>query len=593
MKPRLLPLFISLVMCSLTCQAVMAQTASTRRLLQRSHLQRQDVSLLQDSGKGYYAQAQAVDEIPLPDGVPGAPLIPEADPPVQAAPSNGFPVTTLPDDFGSAIGLVEDPVNADEAAIADSINGPSEPVMDNEVRIDSSMEIGDGDVFAAPDSFVEEAFAGPDFDMLPEPQAVLEPVALENGEQCNCDICQLKREGYEVISTNTVFENPGRKQFVKCVCPGNCDICEANNSAPVCGESPGGCQIGGWLAWGTYFNSHGLRNSTGNAPLGFNNISNQLQLHQAWIYAERPLANDQASWGYRTDFLFGSDAPDTQAFGDGGWDASWDTSGQYGFALPQLYLQASWQGWRAKLGRFFTILGYETVQAPNNFFYSHAYTQYYNEPFTHTGVLFDRNLGDDWTIYAGWTAGWDSGFGNNFGGSTFLGGFSYSPTDNFAATYATSIGDSGVDLPGANSVYSHSIILDFAFGRGWNYIFQTDLQYRDSDSALAPGVFNSKQYGINQYLIKKINCRWSAGTRVEWLYAGEGNGPPLNRPIATPGSHYHAITFGLNYQRSRSLVIKPEVRYDWVDFDGPPGGTFANGTKRSQFAAGFQSIWSW
>ena len=593
MKPRTLPLFLSLLICSLICQAAMAQTASTRRLLQRTHLQRQDVSLLQNTGQGFYAQAQATEDLPLPDGIPAAPLIPEPEAPVQVAPTNGFPISTLPDNFGSAIGLVDESIDPEEKVIADSLV-PAQQVADDAVPLDSSMEISPGAVPAAPDSFVQEAFAGPNFDMMPQPQISSGSVVTEGSvdNECDCEICQLKRDGYEVISREHFVEEAGRKQFTKCASPGDCSICDANNCA-ACTEAPGRCLIGGWLAWGAYFNSHGLRNSTGNAPLGFNNISNQPQLHQAWIYAERPLLEDEASWGYRTDFLFGSDGPDTQAFGDNSWDGSWDTSGEYGFAMPQLYLQASWEGWRAKIGRFYTIIGYETVQAPDNFFYSHAYTMYYNEPFTHTGFLFDRDIGDDWTIYAGWTNGWDNGFANEFGGSTFLGGFSYSPTDNFAFTYTTSFGDSGVDLPGSNEVYMHSLIFDFAFGDGWNYIFQSDLQVRESDSALAPGVFNSKQYGVNQYLIKKINCRWSAGTRIESFYAGEGNGEPLNRAIATPGSHYHAITFGLNYRPNKSLLVKPEMRYDWVDFDGPPGGTFANGTKRSQFGFGLQSVWSW
>lgn len=217
---------------------------------------------------------------------------------------------------------------------------------------------------------------------------------------------------------------------------------------------------------------------------------------------------------------------------------------------------------------------------------------YYNEPFTHTGVLFDRQVTDEIKLYAGWTAGWDSGFANRFGGSTFLGGVNYTPTDNLSLTYTTSTGDPGVDSPGRSFVTMHSIIMDFAFGNGWNYILQGDLQYRESDAALAPGVFSGKQYGINQYLIRKINCRWSVGARMENFYAGEGFGAPLNQPLATPGSHYNALTFGLNYRPSASLVVKPELRYDWVDFDGF-GATFANGTKRSQASIGVQSVWSW
>ncbi len=47
-----------------------------------------------------------------------------------------------------------------------------------------------------------------------------------------------------------------------------------------------------------------------------------------------------------------------------------------------------------KVGHFYTIIGYEVVTAPDNFFYTHAYTMQYGEPFTHTGVLATYNAND-------------------------------------------------------------------------------------------------------------------------------------------------------------------------------------------------------
>lgn len=40
-----------------------------------------------------------------------------------------------------------------------------------------------------------------------------------------------------------------------------------------------------------------------------------------------------------------------------------------------------------KIGHFYTIIGYEVVTAPDNFFITKPYTMQYGEPFTHTGVL--------------------------------------------------------------------------------------------------------------------------------------------------------------------------------------------------------------
>ena len=64
------------------------------------------------------------------------------------------------------------------------------------------------------------------------------------------------------------------------------------------------------------------------------------------------------------------------------------------------------------MGHFYTIIGYEVVPATGNFFYSHAYTMYYGEPFTHTGALAEFAVNDQWTVYGGWVNGWDQAFNN-------------------------------------------------------------------------------------------------------------------------------------------------------------------------------------
>lgn len=354
-----------------------------------------------------------------------------------------------------------------------------------------------------------------------------------------------------------------------------------------------GLDLGGWLATGFYDNSHGLE-ASGNAPLGFNNLAEEFQVHQLWLFAEHEADNggQGVDVGFRADFMFGTDGPDTVAFGDGGWDASWQTSNQYGFAMPQLYAEVAMGKWKWKAGHFYTIIGYEVVQALDNFMYSHAYTMYYNEPFTHTGFLGERSIGDFVTLWAGWTAGWDSGFGNVNDGSAFLGGISLQVTDNTSATWTTSFGDPGDQPPIGNAivttdVYMNSLVIDSNFGNGWNYIFQSDYQYRQSD--LVPGS-NYKQYGINQYLIKELCDTLSAGMRYEWFYAGKNS--PLSNPSGASvpfGQHFHAFTMALNFIPRDSILIKPEIRYDFTDSDQGIA-SFAKGTKRSQFTMGMQSI---
>ena len=118
-------------------------------------------------------------------------------------------------------------------------------------------------------------------------------------------------------------------------------------------------------------------------------------------------ATSDSPLGFRADLMYGIDADDTQSFGNnpGNWDFDNGLDhGAYGWAIPQLYAELAVGEWNIKAGHFYTLIGYEVVTAPDNFFYSHAITMYNSEPFTHTGVVASRSFGDA-TIYAGWTLG--------------------------------------------------------------------------------------------------------------------------------------------------------------------------------------------
>lgn len=366
-----------------------------------------------------------------------------------------------------------------------------------------------------------------------------------------------------------------------------CDGCFTGSCTG--GAGGGGLDVGGWLATGFYDNSHGLSGPTANSPLGFNNIGDEFQLHQAWLYMGKEADNGGSgiAFGFRADFMFGTDGPNTSAFGDGSWDASWATSGngQYAFAFPQLYAEVAVGNTSIKIGHFYTIIGYEVVQAPGNFFYSHAYTMVYNEPFTHTGILATTPIGDNLTAYYGLTMGWDTGFDNRNDGSTFLGGLGTQVTDNISATWAMTVGDPGDSFTTTSDVYMQSVVVDVALTDDVQYIFHTDYQTRTPDANVAPSTF--KNYGINQYLILALTDKLKAGMRYEWYRDGAAGVDP------TGGlNHFHAISFGANLFTGDNIVIKPEMRYDWVDRDDASGagGPFAGGSKRSQFTWGAQGI---
>lgn len=327
--------------------------------------------------------------------------------------------------------------------------------------------------------------------------------------------------------------------------------CDLGDAWTLFGENCG-WSAGGWLQLGYHTKANGL----------FNTRPDELQLQQGWLFAEKAIDTSNGfSMGGRIDYLYGTDGQNTQAFGkdDGHWDNDWDNGGDYGHAIPQLYGEFGYGDMSVKVGHFYTIIGWEVVQATGNFFYSHAYTFNNSEPFTHTGALATYNASDDVTIWGGYTTGWDSGFKDN--GDAFLGGMSLGLTDKLTLIYASTIGTFGDDIDGGNTGtreqgYMHSIVADVALTDSLQYVFQSDLL--DTENSTAAGVTTAgrETFGINQYLIKSINDCTSVGARFEWWNTEAGG---------TGDSDVYALTLGVNHRPHANVIVRPEVRWDWDD----------------------------
>ena len=351
-------------------------------------------------------------------------------------------------------------------------------------------------------------------------------------------------------------------------------------------------EVGGWINFGIYQNGDGVRSGTGNAPLGFVNVSDGATLNQAWIYAQKSLPDCEEcgccckGWGGRIDYVFGADGPDTQAFAGDGWDTQWDSGRDYGSAIPQLYLEYGNSDFSIKAGHFYTLIGYEVVTAPDNFFYSHAYTMLYGEPFTHTGVLATKQLNSQVSVTGGWTQGWDTGFDDSNGGSTFLGSASYTTCDEKTTIiYSVTAGDYGNgNVSNVGDIYMHSVVVTHQINECLEYVFHHDYFLNSDNPAVADNEVTAG--GLNQYLFwTKSNCI-KYGLRAEWFNDDEGQRVATNDPTYAGGDFY-AVTAGVNYTPNSNVIIRPEVRYDWFHGTGNP---FADGTADDQFFYGVDMI---
>jgi hypothetical protein len=362
--------------------------------------------------------------------------------------------------------------------------------------------------------------------------------------------------------------------------------CNIGDPCSLFGEY-NGISVGGWTQFGYHSKNGGFR---------FNQHADNVNLHQAWLYAEKAIDTSAGfDLGGRIDYVYGVDAQDTQAFGreNGHWDTDWD-NGIYGHAIPQLYAEAGYGDLSVKVGRFFTLIGYEVVAAPDNFFYSHAYTMYNSEPFTHTGAVATYKVTDALSVFGGYTFGWDSGFEDN--GDNYLGGVTLGVTEDISLTYATVIGRFDQDL--GERGYMHSVVANVTMTDKLAYIFQTD--YLDTE--YGDGTTARNTFDINQYLIYSLSDCWAAGVRAEWWnvsessagYYGDNAIPGIAALAGSGNVDVYAFTAGLNYRPHANVIIRPEVRWDFVKEDrallNAADVTLNEGNDSSQTTFGMDTI---
>jgi putative OmpL-like beta-barrel porin-2 len=340
----------------------------------------------------------------------------------------------------------------------------------------------------------------------------------------------------------------------------------------------GGCSnisYGGWVSAGAYANAHG---NASNGPIAMRDVGDGFTVNQVWGFFEK--ATDTGGcgwdWGFRADYVFGVDGPDTQAFNSSpaAWDNTWDNGRDYGSALPQLYAEVAVNDLKVKMGHFYTIMGYEVVPATGNFFTSHAYTMFYAEPFTHTGVLAEYALCDNVTVWGGWVQGWDTAFDNPLGSNDFLGGISVPLTNSATLTYTL---DFGRDDLTNDEYFLQSAVADFEVTKRLNYVLQSDWGSVSNNRS-------AQWYGVNNYLFYAINDCWKLGTRMEWFRDDDGF-----RNVAGTGvpGEYWGLTCGVNWQPTANVMFRPELRYDWTNGTAQ---AFDGGTADDQLSGGFDVI---
>jgi Putative beta-barrel porin-2, OmpL-like. bbp2 len=380
-------------------------------------------------------------------------------------------------------------------------------------------------------------------------------------------------------------------------------------------------KIGGWANGGITYNAAAPDNGF-NGPVTFGDREGEFQLNQLNLFVQRTVvtSGDAFDIGGRIDFMFGTDAIFTQAYGVPAFDvntalprdrSTWDLNFLgandnrfYDIALPQAYIEANipvGNGLNIKAGHFYTPIGYETVPAPDNFFYTHAYTMQYGEPFTHTGVMGNYTVDDNWAVMGGVitgsaTGGWDGGWDKQLGNWAGLMGATWTSPDknssvNVSGTYGGTSEQSSEDWALYSIVAKHKITSKM------HLMVQHDHGFADGTYdfvTLTPNAIDAEWYGVNTHLTYDVLDTLTAGVRGEWFrdqngfrVCSPGRVAASTAPDGSVGStfaatcsaaSYYAVTAGVNWKPMKWLNIRPNVRYDWADGARPFGNA-----KQDQF----------
>jgi hypothetical protein len=290
---------------------------------------------------------------------------------------------------------------------------------------------------------------------------------------------------------------------------------------------------------------------------------------------------------YGTDFFL-AQSKGFETYQDGSlhWNGEY-----YGLALPQAYGEIGNDVWSVKAGHFYTPIGYEGVPAPNNFFYSKSNSYMFAGPFTHWGALGNAHLTDRFSLGCGIVNGWDA-LNRTNDSPAYIGTIGLNDVaDPIDVTFAVITGDEDNDASQPTNRTRYSVIVTADLTCRVQYVFhhwlgtQADYFTATGDSA--------NWYGIDQYLFYKLSETLALGARVEWFRDEDGVRIGLNRP-SNPnkppfiGSMY-SVSGGVNWSLSDTLIVRPEVRWDWFDGAGLP---FDDGADDSQFLVGTDVIWS-
>ncbi len=363
-----------------------------------------------------------------------------------------------------------------------------------------------------------------------------------------------------------------------------------------------GIKTGGWVQQGITGDAWNPADRF-NGPIFTNDRSDEYMLNQAWLYFVRPTKTDGCGFdiGGRIDVVYGEDWRFGQCAGlEDRFDAH---DSFYGLVLPQFYLEVAYNDLTVKMGHFATLTSLEVVPAPLNFFYSHTYLMGgYYDPLLVTGLQAEYKLNDNWTAVGGFNQGWQL-FENPNDTLNFLGGVKWASDDKKSTLSVMVTAGPTQTFAGFHDVDECIMVYTHQFSeRFWSGTQVT--VGRENDGSVIEAGRDDQWYGFEQIFTYKLNPKWSAGLRYEWVQDNQGSrvagiGNVLGTDAGWTGAPgfvgpFSDLSLGLNYRPHPNFTFRPEVRWDWYGGGPNPAGQlpFDDFQHSSQFTVAMDMIFT-
>ena len=263
----------------------------------------------------------------------------------------------------------------------------------------------------------------------------------------------------------------------------------------------------------------------------------------------------------------------------------------YKIALPNAYIDVFapfGNGLTAQLGRFYTIMGYETGLSRTFFIPTRIpsirrplpYRGYVHYPVVSNLLVTLGAVTGGHNQFGGsldGNAGWD-GFDRIWRTGIFWAAFSGVPTimrrrsdSRLSPGMSTPITTSTIFAGKRVSTKGQSHLLQFHFQAGFHrsphYVFQHDHGIEQQHPL--NNFKDAQWYGIQQQLIYEVTDTVGVGLRGEWFRDDDGVRVGQMCPgcavLASGPASYYGVTLGVIWKPVDWVVLRPEVRYDWAD----------------------------